>query len=116
MYMNAPGENFTESIRSVLNEILVGVMATREWISRVHDTLYNAKKEFKVTELKELLQEGREQPFSSVEEVRLKDFLKSAETLGRQARKLLTSGESINSEVHEEEKQTLTFLNNLIVL
>ena len=115
MYMNAPGENFTESIRSVLNEILVGVVSTREWVSRVHDTLYNAKKEFKFTELKELLQEGREQPFSSIEEVKLKDFLKSAESLGRQARKLLAWAETAsNSDGSDDEKQTLIYLNGLI--
>lgn len=114
MYMNAPGENFTESIRSVLNEVLVGVMATREWIARVHDLLYNAKKEFKFTELKELLQEGREQPFSSVEEVKLKDFLKSAEILGKHARKILALAVNSNAEGSEEEKQTMVSLNSLI--
>jgi hypothetical protein len=93
MYINSPGEDFGETVRGCLGELLVKMSEVRDWVAIVHDVLHYYSKNMNIipiiSELKQILNDGERQPLATPEEQKLKECLALHDKVGKECRKIL---------------------------
>ncbi len=93
VYINSPGEDFAETVRGCLGELLVKASEVRDWVAIVHDVLSYYSKNMNVvpiiSELKQILNDGERQPLATPEEQKLKECLSLHDKIGKECRKIL---------------------------
>lgn len=98
-YINSPGEDFAETVRALLGDLMTSLIANRHWVAEIHDCLASCpnKAPPSMAELKALLHKSETLLLSCPEERRLRDVINSAEKLGKEARKILNFGSTSTS-------------------
>ena len=117
-FTDAPGDDFAEVLRVLLADLMKAVLAAREYVAIVRDALsplistYGKRGNtfLSIAQLKTLLSEGGELPFSTPEEKHIREIIATVEKVNRFTRKLqskcvyMVSDE--NQDQEEESKQS----------